>query len=150
MNEERYYELDQDTVSAIENFVETEIALPVRIDFQFLGDKKLKDVITVKKISPVFEKVTGKQVLITVNEDLYSLLDQDKEAVEVILREAFNTLEVNPQTSKIKILKNSFNTSPAILKKYGADTVIRVKQLIKETADQLADKGEEEDDSDFM
>lgn len=140
MNEERYYELNQETIDIIQDFIDNEIMMPIRINYAFQGDGKLvDDVIKVTKVSPQYEAMIDKQILVSVNEEVFSLISVNEEATELILRESLECIDTNVESGKIKIVKKSFNTSPSILKHYGADTVIEVKELIKHTMDQVTD-----------
>ncbi len=142
-NTERYYDLGEDTISKIEELSSKFVNSPIRLDYLFVGDNKLKKLIKVSKIADDFQFAFKKQIKITVNESLWDLLSHENEIIELLVREEFNTLTINTESGKIKIEKPSFNTSNSIIEKYSFEAVKRAKDLETLTLQQAEDKEKE-------
>lgn len=140
MNTERYYDLGEDTIEKLEELSSKFVHSPVRVDYLFIGDNKLKKLIKVSKIADDFQHAFKKQVKITINESLWDLLSHEEEIIELLVREEFNTLSINAESGKIKIEKPSFNTSNSIIEKYTFEAVKRAKDLEILTLQQTEDK----------
>ncbi len=140
MEAERYYDLGDDTLEKINSLISKFVNSPVRLDYAFIGDNKLKKLIKVSKVKDDFKHLMKKQILITLNESLYDLLSHEEEVIELLFREEFNTLVINTDSGKVKIEKPSFNSSDSIIEKYSFEAVKRAKDIEKLTLQQTADK----------
>lgn len=139
---QRYFELQDETIEFFNNVV-SGLAFPIRIGFKVIGDSKQKNLIAVKKISPVYEFVTENQILVTINEDLFDLMYEDN-AAELLFKESLNNIELNVQSGTVKVVKPNLYTSSEIVEKYGLEAVKRAKDLEKDTYEQTKDKESEE------
>jgi hypothetical protein len=142
-NTERYYDLGDDTIKKIEELSSKFTYSPIRIDYLFIGDNKLKKLIKISKIADDFQHAIKKQVKITINESLWDLLSHEEDIIELLVREEFNSLSINTETGKIKIEKHSFNTSNSIIEKYSFEAVKRAKDLEALTLSQTEEKEKE-------
>ena len=143
MDGQRHYDLGDDTIEKTNELISKFVNSPVRLDYAFIGDNKLKKLIKVSKINDAYNHITKKQVLITINESLWDLLSHDDEVIELLVREEFNTLIINTESGKIKIEKPSFNTSNSIIEKYSFESVKRAKDIERLTLEQTEDKDKE-------
>ena len=135
---ERFYEVDDSTIEKF-NEAYRKIATPTKINFKIYGDSKLKRLIEIKKYSPDEEFNFKYQIKVKINEDLLHKLDDD-DAVELLLREALNGLEVNGQTGVIKIKKPDTATFASIIEKFSLGEVSRAKELERLTLQQTEDR----------
>lgn len=140
---ERYYELGNDTIQKIDEYISKFSSSPYRLEYAFIGDNKLKDLLKITKINDTFLFITKKQVLITVNESIWDVLDESD--IEILVREQINMLIVDLDSGKIKIEKPTFNSSKSIIEKYSFEEVMRVKELVKLTLQQAEEKTNEMD-----
>lgn len=140
MDTQRHYDLGDDTIEKVNELITKFVNSPVRLDYAYIGDNKLKKLIKVSKISDSYAHVTKKQVMITINESLWDLLSHEDDVVELLVREEFNTLCVNAESGKVKIEKPSFSSSNSIIEKYSFEYVKRAKDLEMLTLQQTEDK----------
>jgi len=135
--EEKYYELGEDTIALFKSILE-EKSIPFKINTAFIGSVKLKKLIEIKKISDIHSFLLGgKEMMVTVNEDLLSKMDD--EAISIQFEEAINEIEVNLGTGKIKLTKAKFTVSPSLIKKHGIDKILRAHNLQDEVLSQKKD-----------
>lgn len=135
--QEKYYELTEDTVSLFKSILE-EKSIPFSIGTSFVGNTKLKKVVEIKKLSDIQSYLLdGKEMLVMINEDLLTLMDD--ESVNIQLEEAINGIEVNLSNGKIKISKPKFAVSPALIRKHGIDKILRAHNLQDEVQSQKKD-----------
>jgi len=143
----RYYELGEDVVVKFTEMVEKFAYNPIRIDYAFIGDNKLKDtVFKITKINDVNEFLTKKQLLITINQNIYDRISEQEEVIEILVREELSKIKINGETGKIKIEKYNFNSSKTIIEKYSYEEVSKAKELVKLISEQVADKNSDEID----
>lgn len=138
----RYYDLSEDTIREVNDFISEYVTTPVRIDYAFIGDNKQKSMIIIKKVSDVNKHLMKKDVVISINEDLYSMISDD-ESVKVLLSEAFAGLMVNAESGKIKIEKPNFITTEGVIKEFQLETVKRAKDIEKAALSTMKDKEKE-------
>jgi hypothetical protein len=141
---ERYYDLGDDTIAKLNELISKFVQTPVRVDYAFIGDNKLKKLVKVSKISDVNKHLMkGKQVLVTVNEALWDAISEKEDVIEILVREEFNGLVINTETNKIKIEKLTFVSSNSIIEKYTFDLVREAKDLEKCALEQADEKEKE-------
>ncbi len=143
MEAQRHFDLGEDTLERLNGLIIKFVNSPVRLDYAFIGDNKLKKLIKVSKINDIYHHITKKQVLVTINESLWDLLSHEDEIIELLVREEFNTLVINAESGKVKIEKPSFNTSNSIIEKYTFESVKRAKDIERLTLAQTEDKENE-------
>lgn len=136
---DRYTELSEET---IEDFMKVfnKKAFPIGIDFQFIGDHKLKTLIKISKLPEDISFVTGKQVKVTINEELIDVYEE--ESIKILIEQELDKIECNLETGKIKMKKTDLNTFSSIMNKYGAEKVARANQVDELYQEQLKDKAE--------
>lgn len=140
MDGQRYYDLGDDTIEKTNELISKFVNSPVRLDYAFIGDNKLKKLIKIKKIADDIQHISKKQVLVTINESLWDALSHEEDIIELLVREEFHTLVVNAESGKIKIERPTFSTSNGIIEKYTYENVKRAKDIEKLTLEQTEDK----------
>lgn len=143
MEAQRHFDLGEDTIERLNSLITKFVSSPVRVEYAFIGDNKLKKLIKVSKINDIYQHLTKKLVLVTINESLWDLLSHEDDVIELLVREEFNTLIINSESGKVKIEKPSFNTSNSIIDKYSFEAVKRAKDLERLTLEQTEDKESE-------
>jgi hypothetical protein len=140
MEAERHYDLGEDTIEKLNSLISKFVNSPVRLEYQFIGDNKLKKLIKVEKLNDKVLHFTKKQVLVIINESLWDLLSHEEDVIEFLVKEEFNSLQINGQTGKIKIEAPNFKTSESIMNKYSFEEIKRIKDIEKLTLEQADDK----------
>ena len=136
---ETYYEVDSTTE---ELFLEVfnKKSLPVNVKLLFQGNSKQKQLIKVSKISDQYSFALGKELLISFNEDLLNVFDD--ESITILIEQEIDKININMESGKIKLDLNTFSS---IVNKYGVEKVGRANQVEELYHKQKADaKGDEE------
>ena len=139
---ETYYEVDSSTE---ELFLEVfnKKSLPVNVKLLFQGNSKQKQLIKVSKISDQYAFALGKELLISVNEDLLNVFDD--ESITILIEQEIDKININMESGKIKLVGTDLNTFSSIVNKYGVEKVGRANQVEELYHKQKADaKGDEE------
>ena len=129
---DNFYQLSEDTVSKFFEIFNKK-TFPVSIKFQFMGDEKQKELIKIKLIAPNYAFITQKDFLVTINEDILNVFDD--ESVTILFEQEIDKINMNIETGKIKLLKTDLNTFSSLVNKYGVEKVARankVEELYKE------------------
>lgn len=139
---ETYYEVDSSTE---ELFLEVfnKKSLPVNVKLLFQGNSKQKQLIKVSKISDQYSFALGKELLISVNEDLLNVFDD--ESITILIEQEIDKININMESGKIKLVGTDLNTFSSIVNKYGVEKVARANKVEELYHEQKADaKGDEE------
>ena len=129
---DNFYELSEDTISTFFE-VFNKKAFPVSVKFQFEGDEKQKELIKISVIPPKFSFLLQKEILVSINEDLMMVFDE--ESVTILIEQEIDKININVESGKIKLGKTDLNTFSSIVNKYGVEKVARankVEELYKE------------------
>ena len=119
---DNFYELSEDTISKFFE-VFNKKTFPVSIKFQFEGDEKQKELIKISVIPPKFQFIIGKDLLISINEDILNVFDD--ESVTILLEQEIDKINMNIETGKIKLVKTDLNTFSSLVNKYGVEKVAK-------------------------
>jgi hypothetical protein len=123
---DKFYEVSED---AIAKFYEVfnKKSFPVSINFQFVGCEKQKELIKVSKIADHFAFILQKEILVSINDDLMSVFDD--ESITILIEQEIDKININIETGKIKFVKTDLNTFSAIVNKYGVEKVARANKV---------------------
>lgn len=123
---ERYKELSDDIQ---EKFMEiyNQKAFPIKIGFSFVSDSKLKNVISVKKITDIYSFLLGREILVSINETLYDKMDED--LVEILFEQEIDKIEIKAQDGKISMARPDIVTFSPLIAKHGYEKVARANQV---------------------
>jgi hypothetical protein len=139
---DNFYELSEDTISTFFE-VFNKKSFPVSIKFQFEGDEKQKELIKISVIPPKYAFIIGKDLLISINEDVLNAFDD--ESATILIEQQIESITMNIETGKIKLSKTDLNTFSSLVNKYGVEKVARankVEELYQEQKED-ADKDEQ-------
>lgn len=139
---EVYYEVDTATE---EQFMEVfnKKSFPVNIKFLFQGNSKQKQMIKVTRIPDQYVFALGKELLVSVNEDLFDVFDE--ESVQILIEQEIDKININMESGKIKLVGTDLNTFSSIVNKWGVDKVARANKVEELYVEQKADaEGDEE------
>ena len=137
---EKFYLLDDETVLKLNELISKYVNSPIRLEYKFIGDNKLKKLIKIAKVSDAYTFLYKDQVIVYVNESLWDAMYDDIDVIELLVREEFNSLCINTESGKIKIEKPSFMSSNSIIERYGVENVKRAKDMEKLCIEQAEDK----------
>jgi len=119
---DNFYELSEDTISKFFE-VFNKKTFPVSIKFQFEGDEKQKELIKISVVPPKFQFIIGKDLLISINEDILNVFDD--ESVTILLEQEIDKINMNIETGKIKLVRTDLNTFSSLVNKYGVEKVAK-------------------------
>jgi hypothetical protein len=139
---ETYYEVDSSTE---ELFLEVfnKKSLPVNVKLLFQGNSKQKQLIKVSKISDQYAFALGKELLISVNEDLLNVFDD--ESITILIEQEIDKININMESGKIKLVGTDLNTFSSIVNKYGVEKVARANKVEELYHEQKADAKSDEE-----
>ena len=137
---EKFYLLDDETDLKLNELISKYVNTPIRLEYKFIGDNKLKKLIKIAKVSDAYTFLYKDQVIVYVNESLWDAMYDDIDVIELLVREEFNSLCINTESGKIKIEKPSFMSSNSIIERYGVENVKRAKDMEKLCIEQAEDK----------
>ena len=134
---EQYYELDQDIIDYFKE-LERDFSFALDINYLFQTNTKQKQLITVKKVADNFAVLLKSELLVTVNENYFNLMDDDIR--RVLFESEIDKIVPNIEKGTLKIVQPSLKTTAGIVKKF---TYVKVERA-NETQRLLAEsKGEE-------
>jgi hypothetical protein len=139
---ETFYELDETTE---ELFMEVfnKKTIPVNLKFLFIGNSKQKQLVKVKKIADDYAFALGKELMISINEDLLNVFDD--ESVTILIEQEIDKITVNMESGKIKLVGTDLNTFSSIVNKYGVDKVARANKVEELYVEQQQDAKTDEE-----
>jgi hypothetical protein len=138
---DNFYEISEDTTSKFFEIFNKK-SFPLSIKFQFIGDEKQKELIKVSIINPKFSFLLGKEILISVNEDIMNAFDD--ESVTILMEQEIDKIYINIETGKMKLIKTDLNTFSSLVNKYGVEKVARANKVEELYQDQKRDARDEE------
>jgi hypothetical protein len=139
---DNFYELSEDTISKFFE-VFNKKTFPVSIKFQFEGDEKQKELIKISVVPPKFQFIIGKDILISINEDILNVFDD--ESVTILLEQEIDKINMNIETGKIKLVKTDLNTFSSLVNKYGVEKVARANKVEELYKEQQKDAAQDEE-----
>ena len=139
---DNFYELSKDTISKFFE-VFNKKTFPVSIKFQFEGDEKQKELIKISVVPPKFQFIIGKDILISINEDILNVFDD--ESVTILLEQEIDKINMNIETGKIKLVKTDLNTFSSLVNKYGVEKVAKANKVEELYKEQQKDAAQDEE-----
>ena len=139
---DNFYELSEDTISKFFE-VFNKKTFPVSIKFQFEGDEKQKELINISVVPPKFQFIIGKDLLISINEDILNVFDD--ESVTILLEQEIDKINMNIETGKIKLVRTDLNTFSSLVNKYGVEKVARANKVEELYSEQQKDAKTDEE-----
>lgn len=141
-SKEIYYDLDSSTEDLFMEIFNKK-SFPMNIKFLFQGNSKQKQLVKVSKISDQYAFALGKELLISINEDLLNVFDDD--SITILIEQEIDKININMESGKIKLVSTDLNTFSSIVNKWGVEKVARANKVEELYVDQQKDaKGDEE------
>lgn len=139
---DNFYELSSDTTDKFFEIFNKK-SFPVQVKFQFQGDEKQKELIKVSIIPPKFAFLLGKEILISINEDILNVFDD--ESVTILFEQEIDKININLESGKIKLMKTDLNTFSSLVNKYGVEKVARANKVEELYKEQQKDAAQDEE-----
>jgi hypothetical protein len=136
----KFYEVSEDTEKLFFNIFNKK-SFPVSVKFQFIGCENQKSLIKISKINDQFSFLLEKELLISVNEDLLNVFEQ--ESITILIEQEIDKISIDTQSGKIKMIKPDLTTFSSLITKYGVDKVAKANQ-VEELYQQQTKDGKEE------
>lgn len=133
---DRYEEISEDVKGKFKDILD-EKSFPVDMKFEFVSDLKQKKLVSLRKIQEVYQFLTKKELLVSINEEIYDKLD-DK-SIKILFLQEIDKIEVDMNTGKIKLKKPDLTTFSGIVNKYGIEDVARANQVVDLSVEQKED-----------
>ncbi len=133
----KFYSVSEDTIKIFNNVFKKK-AFPVDVKFQFIGSESQKNLIKITKITDQFSFLIEKELLISINEDLVSVFDD--ESTQILIEQEIDKISINIDTGKIKLIKPDLTTFSSLITKYGIDKIAKANQ-VEELYDQQKKDG---------
>ncbi len=139
---ETYYDVDSSTEELFMD-VFNKKSFPINVKILFQGNSKQKQLIKVSKIPDQYVFSLGKELLISINEDLLNVFDD--ESITILIEQEIDKININMESGKIKLVGTDLNTFSSIVNKYGVEKVARANKVEELYHEQKADaQGDEE------
>ena len=122
---EQYYELDQDIIDYFVD-LEKDFAFALDISYLYQTNTKQKQLISVKKVPDNYAVVLKKEIVITVNENYFNLMDNSIK--RILFEQEIDKIVPNLEKGSLKIVQPSLKTSAGIVKKHTYEKVERANE----------------------
>lgn len=138
---ETYYDVDSSTEELFMD-VFNKKSFPINVKILFQGNSKQKQLIKVSKIPDQYAFSLGKELLISINEDLLNVFDD--ESITILIEQEIDKININLDSGKIKLVKTDLNTFSSLVNKYGVEKVARANKVEELYQEQKKDATDEE------
>jgi len=141
-SKETYYDVDSTTEELFIDIFNRK-SFPMNIKFLFQGNSKQKQLLKVSKISDQYAFALGKELLISFNEDLLNVFDDD--SITILIEQEIDKININMESGKIKLVGTDLNTFSSIVNKWGVEKVARANKVEELYVDQKKDAKSDEE-----
>lgn len=125
------------------NKVLNETSIPEWVNFEILANDKQKEVYVIKKSNDLIEHLTdGINFVVILNEEIFDQLPDHQQ--EMLLKECLAGVTVDFDKDTVALEKPNFTTYGSILRSYGHEDVIALKESVKSLYDAKKQQEEEE------
>jgi len=133
---EQYYGLDEEIVDYFKE-LERGFAFALDIDYLFQANTKQKQLITIKKIPDNLAVLLEAELIVTVNEHYFEVMDDDIR--KVLFEQEIDKIHPNLEKGTIKLVQPSLKTSAGIVKKFTYTSVERANETQRLLAENKED-----------
>lgn len=103
-------------------------SIPKSINFELIASNNMKDVGKVVKANEILKYMTEVDIIILLNENIFDRLESEQKTM--ILEELLAQVYWDADSGKIKLIKPDVNTFSLLIKKYGIDFYLAVKESV--------------------
>jgi hypothetical protein len=136
----KFYNLQDDTIETFKS-VFTKKSFPFNLGFQYIGSESQKNLIKITKISDQFSFILEKELLVSINEAL--MLVFDEESVQILIEQEIDKITVNIDSGKIKLVKPDLTTFSSLINKYGIEKIAKANKVEELYSEQKKDAEED-------
>lgn len=122
---DQYYELDQEIVDYFID-IEKDFALALDISYLYQTNTKQKQLISIKKIPDNLAVTLNKELIVTVNEKYFNLMDDN--IIRILFEQEVDKIIPNLEKGTLKIVQPSLRTTAGIVKKHTYELVERAHE----------------------
>jgi len=139
---EKFEEIGQDTQEFFDNLI-SKISLPYDLKYLLVHADRQKQIVKLHKLNEMMSFVLKYDVVVTFNENLFDVIDDDM-IKEILVLQEIDKIAVNIETGRVTFVRPDVITFSGLINKYGMDAVARANQLDSLTTEQMQDKMTEE------
>jgi hypothetical protein len=132
-----FEEIFKETETLFNGVVES-TAIPRFVKFKLVGCPDQKEIYKLSKTNPLVKYLTGIDILVTLNEDIFSQLNDEQQ--KVILQECVAQVYYDMDNDKLKLIKPDVNTFSRILEQFGVKEYMELKEVISAIQNQKEEK----------
>jgi hypothetical protein len=138
----KYIEITSDTEKLFDKVLKT-TSIPTWIEFKLYCDIKMKDVYKLVRCNELIHEATkGLNFILVINEAVLETLEPKQR--ELIIEEALCGVIVD-ENERIKSAPPDFTTYKGMMRKYGVEEMIKLKESVFAILDQKDEKEKEEE-----
>ncbi len=136
----KFYQLQEDTIDEFMSIFNRK-SFSIDIGIEFIGSQSQKSLIKITKISDQFSFLLNKEILVSINEDLMAVYDD--ESVQILLEQEIDKITTNLETGKIKLVKPDLTTFSGLISKWGIEKIARANKVEELYVQQKTDMEED-------
>lgn len=137
---EQYYELSEEVINFFKN-IEKEFGFAMNIKYIFQGNYKQKSLIKISKLADKYAVLLKADMLITINEDYFDLLDDDKIRT-ILFEQEIDKIHINLEKGTIKLIQPNIKTSIGLVKRHTYEMIEKANETERLLSEQKKDKEE--------
>lgn len=132
-----------DDVKMVFDKILNETTIPQWVNFELLANDKQKEVYVIRRSNEIIEHLTdGINFVIIINEEIFEQLPEHQQ--EILLNECLAGVTIDHDKDSIALEKPNFTTYGSILRTYGHEDVISLKESVKSLYDAKKQREDEE------
>jgi len=135
----KFYFLSEDTIDTFMK-VYNKKAFSINVNFEFVGSETQKSLIKISKLADQFSFILSKDVLVSINEDLMNVFDD--ESVEILIEQEIDKITTNIETGKVRLVKPDLTTFSGLINKYGIEKIAKANKVEELYSQQKQDQEE--------
>ncbi len=124
----KYREPYEDTQELFDTVL-SETGLERMVNVTVLSQDNLKEITKVSKANDLVKHMTQFDVVVIVNEIIYDQLTDDQK--RIVVEEAISHISYDTENDKLVISKPDFVAHSGVLRKYGFETMERLRETVK-------------------
>ena len=140
--EEKFEAISEDTQKFFDSIL-TKISSPYQMKYHLVNANRQKQIVKLTKIPEVYGFITGYDAVLTINENLFEMIDNE-ELQEILVRQEIDKLTVDIESGKIRTIKPDMTTFSGIIKRFGWEQVAKANQLdvlaVEQQQDQITEQ----------
>jgi len=99
------------------------------VNIKILGCLNQKDITNVTKSNPLLNHLTSADIIITVNEAVFELLDSLYQ--DIVVDEAIARIHYDFEKDVVKLVKPDFETFSLVMQKYTCDVMLKERETVR-------------------